>query len=221
MIGWLIALGILLLLAVLLLMPFVFRVEYDDPNDNFFWKLSWFGGSLIDSEGTGLFQRMKRRPKKPKPDDKPEKSKKPEKEKGKHYWQMFRDATSTMPRVLRWLWKGISIHKVLIAVQVGCFDAKACAISYGAVNAAIYAALGLLQSTMRIKKPQVVVRCAFGTEKFQWVIRGRMHFCLLSAIFALSSFALGYVMHRGKNDAESEPEIQKQTTRPVTEPVGK
>ncbi len=215
MIGWLITLGILLLLAVLLLTPFVFRVEYDDPNDVFFWKLSWFGGSLCNSEGTGLFQRVKRQSKKV--DRKTEKSKTAEKEKGKHYWQMFRDATSTMPRVLRWLWKGISLHKVLIAVQVGCFDAKACAVSYGVVNAGIYAALGLLQSTMRIKKPQVVVRCAFGTEKFQWVIRGRMHFCLLSAFFALSSFVVGYVMRRG----ESKPEIQKQTTQPVTEPVGK
>lgn len=47
MIGWLIVLGILALLLGLLLSPLVFALDYDDPKDRFFWKLSWLGIPLL------------------------------------------------------------------------------------------------------------------------------------------------------------------------------
>ena len=51
MIGWLIVLGILALLLGLLLSPLVFALDYDDPKDRFFWKLSWLG---IPLESSGM-----------------------------------------------------------------------------------------------------------------------------------------------------------------------
>ena len=53
MIGWLIVLGILALLLGLLLSPLVFALDYDDPKDRFFWKLSWLGIPLLSSGKAG------------------------------------------------------------------------------------------------------------------------------------------------------------------------
>ena len=59
MIGWLIVLGILALLLGLLLSPLVFALDYDDPKDRFFWKLSWLGIPLLSSEGKGVFRKRR------------------------------------------------------------------------------------------------------------------------------------------------------------------
>ena len=92
-----------------------------------------------------------------------------------------------------------------------CFDAKECALAYGAANAAVYAAVGLLSSAMRVHLEQLTVQCAFGQERSRWVIRGRLHFCPLSALLALGSFALGYVMQKNRQeDAEKEPAAEKE-----------
>ena len=56
MIGWLIVLGILALLLGLLLSPLVFALDYDDPKDRFFWKLSWLGIPLLSSEASIAFE---------------------------------------------------------------------------------------------------------------------------------------------------------------------
>ena len=62
MIGWLIVLGILALLLGLLLSPLVFALDYDDPKDRFFWKLSWLGIPLLSSEGKGVFRKKTGKP---------------------------------------------------------------------------------------------------------------------------------------------------------------
>ena len=83
--------------------------------------------------------------------------------------------------------------------------------SYGAANAAVYAAVGLLSSAMRVHLEQLTVQCAFGQERSRWVIRGRLHFCPLSALLALGSFAMGYVMQKNRQeDAEKEPAAEKE-----------
>ena len=64
MIGWLIVLGILALLLGLLLSPLVFALDYDDPKDRFFWKLSWLGIPLLSSEGKGVFRKKTGKPEK-------------------------------------------------------------------------------------------------------------------------------------------------------------
>lgn len=109
------------------------------------------------------------------------------------------------------MWKGLSLRHLIVGVQVGRFDAKECALAYGAANAAVYAAVGLLSSAMRVHLEQLTVQCAFGQERSRWVIRGRLHFCPLSALLALGSFAMGYVMQKNRQeDAEKEPAAEKE-----------
>lgn len=167
MVGWLIVLGLLALLLGLLLSPFSFAWDYDAPKDRFFWKLSWLGISFADSAGKGLFQRekeesqkpekepekqKKKKRKKPKKSRRPAKKKSPEssekteKQKLEHGWALIKGSLSVLPKPLRLLWKGISLKQLTVGVQVGRFDAQECALAYGAANAAVYTAVGLLGS---------------------------------------------------------------------------
>lgn len=83
-----------------------------------------------------------------------------------------------------------------MGVQVGRFDAQECALAYGAANAAVYTAVGLLGSAMRVQVQQIQVQCAFGQECSRWVVRGKLHLCFLAALAALCSFAVGYAMQK-------------------------
>ena len=54
-------------------------------------------------------------------------------------------------------------------------------------------------------------QCHAWQERSRWVIRGRLHFCPLSALQALGSFAMGYVMQKNRQeDAEKEPAAEKE-----------
>lgn len=210
MTGWLIALGIVLLLLGLLLMPLVMTVEHDDSQGHSFWKLSWLGISLCSSEKKGLFQRSPRKKsEKHKKKEKPKNAEKSRSRTPKQYWETFRDVTGILPRPLRMLWKGISIRGLEIMVQVGRFDAKECAVAYGMTNAMVYTSLGVLQSTMRVKVRRVFVQCAFGQEESQWTVRGKVHFCPLAAVAALFSFAIGYLMQQQRRDVPPQGTHQK------------
>lgn len=216
MIGWCIAGGVLLLFLLILLTPVVFSVNYDDFRDIFMWKVSWLGIPLLCSTGIGLFQRKKKPQEQAKPKKKQKKKpEKPEdaKEKMRRSWDMYWSLIRRVPKALRLLWKGISIRKLTIGVQVGRFDASVCAQAYGAANAAVYTALGLLQSMMRVSVEQVQIRCAFGTEKTNWIVRGKLCACLLAVLAAACSVVLG-LLSGGKKPqsvhAKEEPPMQKQ-----------
>lgn len=204
MVGWLIVLGILALLLGLLLSPFSFAWDYDAPKDRLFWKLSWLGISFADSAGKGLFQREKEESRKPAKKKSPESSEKTEKQKLEHGWALIKGSLSVLPKPLRLLWKGISLKQLTVGVQVGRFDAQECALAYGAANAAVYTAVGLLGSAMRVQVQQIQVQCAFGQECSRWVVRGKLHLCLLAVLAALCSFAVGYAMQKKRQETDGK-----------------
>ena len=109
-----------------------------------------------------------------------------------------------LPKPLRLLWKGISLKQLTLGVQVGRFDAQECALAYGAANAAVYTAVGLLGSAMRVQVQQIQVQCAFGQECSRWVVRGKLHLCFLAALAALCSFAVGYAMQKNRQETDGK-----------------
>jgi len=137
--------------------------------------------------------------KKKKTDEEKDEKKESRLKKGKRIWKMVRDIVPILPKPFRILWKGISIRKLVIGVQVGRFDAKDCAVAYGTVSGTVYTTLGILQSLMRVQVEQVQVQCAFGKDQTLWIVRGKMYFCLLSAFAAIGSLAIGYVTKRNQN----------------------
>ena len=59
-------------------------------------------------------------------------------------------------------------------------------------NMLVFQALGLLKSCLRVHEKQIVVQSAFGREKTDWVVRGRLLVCPLAALAALLSLALPF-----------------------------
>lgn len=203
MVGWLIAVGLVLLILAVLLLPFKFRFDYDDFHQNRFYRLSWLGIPLLSSEKNGLFQRGgdQKKPEKASPPKKKRKKKKqpedpsPEEKrnKRKQYGAMAKDAMASLPKPLRRLWKGFFVRHLTIGIQVGRFDAKDCAVAYGAANAALYTSLGLLQEAMHVQLEQAAVQCAFGQEKNRYVLRGTVFYCPLAAVMGALSFLIGFL----------------------------
>ncbi len=194
MIGWLIVIGLLLLILAVLLTPLAFQFDYDDVRQHRFYRLSWLGITVLSSEKAGKIRDSSRK-KKPKADKPKKQKKKPEEkekdgkeesklEKFQRYFHMGFDLLSSLPKPLRMIWKGFSFRRLVIGIQVGKFDASQCAVAYGAVCAVLYPALTFLQSTMRMQLEQVTVQCAFGQEKNRYVLRGVLRFCPLSAVAA-------------------------------------
>ena len=206
MLGWCIRLGLLAILLLLLFTPLVLSVDYDDPNERYDWKLSWFGILLISSENKGLWYYLQKRKKLEDTENiSKEKSKKAlRKGKLKLYWKKISTYLPMIPKVLRLLWKGITVRNLVIGVQIGRFDAKDCAAAYGAVNALVYTSLGLLKSCMRLNLRQVCVQCVFGKDVFQWIIRGKVYFIPLAGVAALLSLIWAMVMQSRKEQQEQE-----------------
>ena len=119
-------------------------------------------------------------------------------------WALIKGSLSVLPKPLRLLWKGISLKQLTVGVQVGRFDAQECALAYGAANAAVYTAVGLLGSAMRVQVQQIQVQCAFGQECSRWVVRGKLHLCFLAALAALCSFAVGYAMQKNRQETDGK-----------------
>lgn len=199
MVGWLIGIGLLLLLFAVLLLPLTFQFDYDDPQQRRFYRLSWMGISLLSSKKDGLFQRNlnhqkpEKKVKEKKNQSDQESESDSDEKKVKRYFGMAKDAIAALPKPLRRMWKGFFVRKLVIGIQVGRFDAKECAVAYGMMNAAVYASLGLLQDAMHVKLEQVTVQCAFGQEKNRYVLRGVMRFCPLAAVIGGISFVFSFL----------------------------
>lgn len=204
MIALYILLAILLLLLLILLVPIVLWIDLDDTKDRFDWGLSWFGISIFTGGGAGLLQRLsarnqkkpkvKKKPPERKEEEKEEKSKEkpPFSERLSRIWTLIKAIVPSLPTPLRLIWKGFSIHDLVIGIQVGRFDAKDCAVAYGIANTLVYANLGFLESIMRVRVKQVQICCAFGQEKTRRILSGSLHFCLMAAFCALCAFAVGF-----------------------------
>ncbi len=216
MMGWCIALGVLVLLILLLCVPLVLTVDYHDPDKRYMWKLSWFGIPLFSNKRRCLWnflsKHIHRRKKK-----RIQKAKKAVSEsddsagKMHQYWQLLKDYLPLLPKPLRWLWKGIAVRHLIIGVQVGRFDARECALAYGAANALVHTSLGLLQSCMRLQIEQVCVQCAFGKTSAQWIVQGKVYFTPLAGLAALGSlvFAIAVAQYRKQSLKEERQRCTK------------
>ena len=69
MIGWLIVIGLLLLILAVLLTPLAFQFDYDDVRQHRFYRLSWLGITVLSSEKAGKIRDSSRK-KKPKAEKK-------------------------------------------------------------------------------------------------------------------------------------------------------
>lgn len=156
-----ILLSILLFIVLLLCVKISFIMKYDD---------------VFELEVRWLFIRYKLYPPKEKKDEKkdknvkkePKKDSKPKKEKKPNIIKKFYEnqgltglielisaTASAVNGVFKRLFKSIIIHSMHIAMQVAGEDSAKTAVKYGEVCAAVFPAMGLICSTMRVKRYRI------------------------------------------------------------------
>lgn len=215
MVVLIILLILLVIICLILFVPITISWNVDTPADCTQYSLTWFGVTLYNQDGKGVLVNLMQKEKPPKEkEESEEEEEKPEestKEKISRYWHLVQEIIPLIPKPLRYLCKGISLRQLVIGIQVGKFDAKDCALTYAATRSAVYSALGMLQCVLRVHVQQIQIQCAFGQEKSQYILRGKLRFCLVAAAAALLSFAIGYV--RQKSEQPSATAVQEQATQ--------
>lgn len=88
--------------------------------------------------------------------------------------------------------KHIAIRRLCLDINVASGDAAATAISYGAVCAAVYPILTLIDSTANVKMKSINVAADFNSDKskfgFSVIIRARILFLIITAFGVFSEY---------------------------------
>ncbi len=159
--GWIIAAGVVLLIALLL----AGRVSvFFDYNGELALKIKYLCFTVVKIPSK---PKAKKKPKKPKPEKASEKSKKSQKESendGKKkkggllknltfddIIELLKQALTGIGKPLRKLFKSIVISHLSLNITVGGDDAAKTAIKFGAMNIAVGNVLGLLDSFLTLK----------------------------------------------------------------------
>ena len=148
MTGWLIAGGILLLLAGLLFTPAVLHLTLQD-NAPPVIRLSFLGIPLYRSDrkqhaAKRSAKHKKKRTKKQTSSSKKKKQTDSESRSLSEWFDLLHDACSSICKGLRCLTKRIRFRHVSIYIGVGNWDAAECAAEYAKLNTALYPCLAVL-----------------------------------------------------------------------------
>ena len=199
MTGWLIAGGILLLLAGLLFTPAVLHLTLQD-NAPPVIRLSFFGLSLYRSDrkqhaAKRSAKHKKKRTKKQTSSSKKKKQKQTEEERRSlsEWFDLLHDACSSICKGLRRLTKRIRFRHVSIYIGVGNWDAAECAAEYAKLNTALYPCLAVLGTVCSVAYDGVEVRCCFGQTRTRYYLSGTVRLSLAGVLAAAFAFLFSFL----------------------------
>lgn len=215
MTGWFITAGIILFFCLIFFVPFHINLSYVEKE--FFWQIRWFGIKLPippkkkEKPDQPKKQKKSKQNKKEKnsPEEKTEQSKKKDKKsKSKRsfseIFELICRILNSIPRPLRILWKGISIHRLYVVAEVGDFDAAKCALNYATITSSVHTGIGILCSALRVKLKRVAIHPKFTAEETTWNVSCSIHFCIGSALGAAISFGLSFLYHTIQDQKEAK-----------------
>ena len=199
MTGWLIAGGILLLLAGLLFTPAVLHLTLQD-NAPPVIRLSFFGLSLYRSDrkqptAKRSVQHKKKRTKKKPSSSKKKKQKQTDEESRSlsEWFDLLHDALSSIRKGLRRLTKSIRFRHVSIYIGVGNWDAAACAAEYAKLNTTLYPCLAVLGTVCSVAYDGIDVRCCFGQNRTRYYLSGTVRLSLAGVLAAAFAFLFSFL----------------------------
>ena len=199
MTGWLIAGGILLLLAGLLFTPAVLHLTLQD-NAPPVIRLSFLGIPLYRSDrkqptAKRSVQHKKKRTKKQTSSSKKKKKKQTEEERRSlsEWFDLLHDACSSICKGLRRLTKCIRFRHVSIYIGVGNWDAAECAAEYAKLNTALYPCLAVLGTVCSVAYDGVDVRCCFGQNRTRYYLSGTVRLSLANVLAAAFAFLFSFL----------------------------
>ena len=190
MTGWLIAGGILLLLAGLLFTPAVLHLTLQD-NAPPVIRLSFLGIPLYRSDrkqhaAKRSAKHKKKRTKKQTSSSKKKKQKQTEEERRSlsEWFDLLHDACSSICKGLR---------HVSIYIGVGNWDAAECAAEYAKLNTALYPCLAVLGTVCSVAYDGIDVRCCFGQNRTRYYLSGTVRLSLAGVLAAAFAFLFSFL----------------------------
>ena len=199
MTGWLIAGGILLLLAGLLFTPAVLHLTLQD-NAPPVIRLSFFVLSLYRADrkqhaAKRSVQHKKKRTKKQTSSSKKKKQKQTDADRRRlsEWFDLLHDACSSICKGLRCLTKRIRFRHVSIYIGVGNWDAAECAAEYAKLNTALYPCLAVLGTVCSVAYDGIDVRCCFGQNRTRYYLSGTVRLSLAGVLAAAFAFLFSFL----------------------------
>lgn len=214
MVGWLIVGGIICLLVVMLWMPGVLRISYQEQET--IVRFSYCGISIYDSQRAPKQRKLRKKrsnrnhQKKRQSVSEADKQKKEKKQSLREQIAFWKPILGDILHGLRWLWKGISIRQLKLYIAVGRFDAKDCALAYGTTNQIVYQTLGFFKSFFTIKKEDIRIRCVFGQEETTYTLQFCMKLRLAAVLAAGLSFFLSMLVRMVREQWQHTAQQQRQ-----------
>lgn len=194
MTGWLIAGGILLLLAGLLFTPAVLHLTLQD-NAPPVIRLSFLGIPLYRSDRKQPTAKRSAKHKTKKKSSSSHKKKQSDTESRSlsEWFDLLHDALSSIRKGLRRLTKSIRFRHVSIYIGVGNWDAAECAAEYAKLNTALYPCLAVLGTVCSVAYDGVDVRCCFGQEQTRYYLSGTIRLSLAGVLAAVFAFLFSFL----------------------------
>lgn len=197
MTGWLIAGGILLLLAGLLFTPAVLHLTLQD-NAPPVIRLSFLGIPLYRSDRKQHAARRSAKHKKKQTKKKSSSSHKKKQTNSENrslseWCDLIHDALCSIGKGLRCLMKHTHFRHVSIYIGVGNWDAADCAAEYAKLNTTLYPCLAVLGTLCPVSYDAIDVRCCFGQNRTRYYLSGTVRLSLAGVLAAVFAFLFSFL----------------------------
>lgn len=219
-----IILGIIAFFIVLLSIKVVVTVHYEDEVE---LSVRWLFITLNILPSKEKDKKQKKKPKEEKPKEESEIIKEPKKKKKDNMFvrfyrnrgvdgvvQLLKDAAKAVGGMFKRIGRAFFFEELFVSLTVGKGDSAQTAIKYGETCAAAFPAMGLIVSTMRVKKYSVEVNPDFIYGKNDAKLHTKVSFRPVKLINAviIVAFELLFkvVIKLLKHSKAPKPEVEKQ-----------
>lgn len=222
----LIILGIIAFFVVLLSIKVVVTVHYEDDVDvSVGWAFLKF--KILPSKEKDKKPKKEKKPKEEKPKEQSETVKEPKKKKQDNMFvrfyrnrgvegvvQLLKDAANAVGGMFRRIGRAFIFEELFVLLTVGKGDSAQTAIKYGETCSAVFPAMGLIVSTMRVKKYSIDVNPDFIYGKSNAKLHTKISFRPIKLINAviIVAFELLFkvVIKLLKHSKVQKPDVEKQ-----------
>ncbi len=226
MTGLLIFLGIIAFFIVLLSIKLVVTVHYEDDVElSVGWLFLKF--KILPSEEKEKKHKKEKKPKEEKPKDESEIIKEPKKKKQDNMFvrfyrnrgvegvvQLIKDASKAVGGMFKRIGRAFLFEELYVSLTVGKGDSAETAIKYGETCSAVFPAMGLIVSTMRVKKYSLEINPDFiygnSNAKLHTKISVRPIKLINAVIIVAFELLFKVVIKLLKHSKAQKPDVEKQ-----------
>lgn len=194
-------LGVVVFLALLLLPSITVYLQFKEELD---FSFGIYGFRFRPQEKKSAKEDKGKKHKKDKGSPDVAKDEAPEKQADKKsFSQIVEIVSSTAKSIFKgseWLYKHLRVKRLQVCILVATEDAAKTAITYGRMYAAVYGALGVLDSLVKLEVKRIAIACSFTRDEpvydISCKVKLRVIFLLFAAFAMLWTFLKSMIFKR-------------------------